>query len=87
VAVRGQLVDDQPAAELRQRPVPPQLIAVTDNANQSKGDHDPSTWQPPRTSYRCTYAKMWIRAKYHWELRLQSSEKSALQSMLNICTS
>jgi hypothetical protein len=24
----------------------PQLIAVTDNVNQSKGDQGPSTWQP-----------------------------------------
>ena len=38
----------------------PQLIAVTDNVNQSKGDQNPSTWQPSVTSYRCTYARMWI---------------------------
>jgi hypothetical protein len=65
----------------------PQLIAVTDNVNQAKGDQDPSTWQPPRSAYRCTYAKMWIRSKYHWGLSLQSSEKSALQGMLNTCSS
>ncbi|MEV4762469.1 HNH endonuclease family protein [Micromonospora chokoriensis] len=65
----------------------PQLIAVTDNVNQSKGDQDPSTWQPPLSSYRCTYSKMWITVKYTWGLTLQSSEKSALQSMLNTCSS
>ncbi|MBQ1042750.1 MULTISPECIES: HNH endonuclease family protein [unclassified Micromonospora] len=65
----------------------PQLIAVTDNVNQAKGDQDPSTWQPPLTSYRCTYSKMWITVKYNWGLTLQSSEKSALQSMLNTCAS
>ncbi|RNH99731.1 HNH endonuclease [Micromonospora aurantiaca] len=65
----------------------PQLIAVTDNVNQSKGDQDPSTWQPPLSSYRCTYSKMWITVKHTWGLRLQSSEKSALQSMLNTCAS
>ncbi|WP_431885738.1 HNH endonuclease family protein [Micromonospora wenchangensis] len=65
----------------------PQLIAVTDNVNQSKSDQDPSTWQPPLSSYRCTYGKMWITVKYTWGLRLQSSEKSALQSMLNTCSS
>jgi len=63
----------------------PQLIAVTDNVNQSKGDQDPSTWKPPLSSYYCTYAKMWIASKYHWFLKLQSSEKTALQSMLNAC--
>ncbi|WP_131766124.1 HNH endonuclease family protein [Candidatus Protofrankia californiensis] len=65
----------------------PQLIAVTDNVNQAKGDQDPSTWQPPLSGYRCTYSKMWIRSKYHWGLKLQASEKSALQSMLNTCSS
>jgi hypothetical protein len=63
----------------------PQLIAVTDDVNWAKGDQDPSTWQPPRTSYRCTYSKMWIQVKYQWGLKLQSAEKSALQSMLNTC--
>lgn len=65
----------------------PQLIAVTENVNQSKGDQDPSTWQPSLSSYRCTYSKMWITVKYAWDLRLQSSEKSPLQSMLNTCSS
>ncbi|MGX7676567.1 HNH endonuclease family protein [Plantactinospora sp. DSM 117369] len=65
----------------------PQLIAVTDNVNQAKGDQDPSTWKPSRTAYHCTYAKMWIRTKYNWGLRLQSAEKSALQTMLNTCSS
>jgi hypothetical protein len=65
----------------------PQLIAVTDNVNQAKGDQDPSTWQPPLSSYRCTYSKMWITVKYSWGLTLQSSEKSALQSMLDTCSS
>jgi hypothetical protein len=65
----------------------PQLIAVTDNVNQSKGDQDPSTWQPPLSSYRCTYSKMWIHTKYYWSLKLQSSEKTALQNMLNTCAS
>jgi hypothetical protein len=64
----------------------PQLIAVTDNVNQAKGDKDPSTWQPPLATYRCTYSKMWIASKYYWALRLQSGEKTALQAMLSTCT-
>jgi hypothetical protein len=65
----------------------PQLIAVTDNVNQSKSDQDPSTWQPSVTSYRCTYSKMWIAVKYYYSLTLQSAEKTALQTMLNTCSS
>ncbi|WP_229070822.1 HNH endonuclease family protein [Actinoplanes sp. DH11] len=65
----------------------PQLIAVTDNVNQAKGDQDPSTWQPSRSAYRCTYAKMWVAVKSHWALKVQTAEKSALQAMLNTCSS
>lgn len=64
----------------------PQLIAVTASVNRAKGDQDPSTWQPPRSGARCAYAKWWIHTKFKWGLTVQSSEKSALQSMLNTCS-
>jgi hypothetical protein len=63
----------------------PQLIAVTDNVNQAKGDQTPATWKPPLTSYWCTYAKMWVHTKYRWSLSVNSSEKSALTDMLGRC--
>ncbi|MFE3326780.1 HNH endonuclease family protein [Streptomyces sp. NPDC059176] len=63
----------------------PQLIAVTDNVNQAKGDKDPAEWLPSRTDYRCTYARMWVHVKYYWQLSVDSAEKSALQSILNGC--
>ena len=63
----------------------PQLIAVTDNVNQAKGDQTPATWKPPLTSYWCTYAKMWTRTKYKWALTVNTSEKTALQDMLGRC--
>ncbi|MEU8520164.1 HNH endonuclease family protein [Streptomyces sp. NBC_01216] len=63
----------------------PQLIAVTDNVNQSKGDKDPADWMPPRTAYRCTYARMWVQVKHYWNLNVDSAEKSALQTVLNGC--
>ncbi|MEV3928525.1 MULTISPECIES: HNH endonuclease family protein [unclassified Streptomyces] len=63
----------------------PQLIAVTDNVNQSKGDRDPGEWLPPRTAYRCTYARAWVHVKHYYDLKVDSTEKSALQSVLNGC--
>jgi hypothetical protein len=62
-----------------------QLIAVTDNVNQAKGDQTPATWKPPRTTYWCTYAKMWTHSKFRWTLTINSAEKSALTDMLNRC--
>jgi hypothetical protein len=63
----------------------PQLIAVTDNVNQSKGDKSPDSWKPPLSSYYCTYARMWVRVKYVWSLTVTSAEKSSLTSMLATC--
>jgi hypothetical protein len=63
----------------------PQLIAVTDNVNQSKGDQSPATWKPSRTAYWCTYAKMWIHVKYRYSLTITSVEEDELYRMLSYC--
>jgi hypothetical protein len=63
----------------------PQLIAVTDNVNQAKGDQDPATWMPSRTDYRCTYVRAWVQVKYYYGLSVDSAEKTALQNHLAGC--
>lgn len=63
----------------------PQLIAVTDNVNQAKGDQSPDQWKPPLTSYWCTYASMWIDAKYTWNLTATGAEVATLDDMLQTC--
>ncbi|OXM70625.1 hypothetical protein CF165_03860 [Amycolatopsis vastitatis] len=63
----------------------PQLIAVTDNVNQEKGDKSPDAWKPPLVSYWCTYAKMWVAVKHKFKLTINSAEKTALTDMLNRC--
>ncbi|KAF8706650.1 hypothetical protein RHS03_04799, partial [Rhizoctonia solani] len=63
----------------------PQLLAVTDNVNQSKGDKDPANWMPPSTSYHCTYIRAWITVKHYYGLTVDSAEKTALTSYLSKC--
>jgi hypothetical protein len=63
----------------------PQLLAVTDNVNQSKGDQDPATWMPSRTAYRCTYVRAWVQVKHYYNLSVDSAEKSALTNYLSSC--
>ncbi|MEU0739342.1 HNH endonuclease family protein [Streptomyces sp. NPDC006134] len=63
----------------------PQLLAVTDNVNQAKGDQDPATWMPSRTAYRCTYVRAWVQVKYYYDLSVDSAEKSALENHLAGC--
>ncbi|UZJ34056.1 HNH endonuclease family protein [Streptomyces endophytica] len=62
-----------------------QLIAVTDNVNQEKGDKDPAKWLPPKASYRCQYARMWVWVKHEYGMTADSAEKAALKKILDGC--
>lgn len=63
----------------------PQLLVVTDNVNEQKGDSGPEEWKPPLTDYHCTYARMWVTVKSVYNLTVTQDEKSALQNMLDGC--
>ncbi|KAG8695938.1 hypothetical protein FRC09_008849 [Ceratobasidium sp. 395] len=63
----------------------PQLLAVTDNVNESKGDRDPANWMPPLASYHCTYVRAWITVKHYYGLTIDSAEKTALTNYLSSC--
>jgi hypothetical protein len=63
----------------------PQLLAVTDDVNQAKGDKDPAEWMPSRTDYRCIYVRAWVQVKYYYDLSVDSAEKSALTAYLANC--
>ncbi|KAJ1302090.1 hypothetical protein OPQ81_000921 [Rhizoctonia solani] len=65
--------------------VRPQLIAVTDDINQAKGDKDPAFWMPPLQSYHCTYIRAWIDVKHFYELSVNPKEKVALTNYLEKC--
>ncbi|NQV97088.1 MAG: HNH endonuclease [Acidimicrobiaceae bacterium] len=58
------------------------LIAVTDRANISKGDKDPSNWMPPLRSYWCTYLGDWISVKARWGLSMDQSEYGRIKNLL-----
>jgi uncharacterized protein DUF1524 len=64
----------------------PQLVAVSANANRSKGDQDPSTWKPTAAGNWCAYATDWIAVKTHWKLTVTTAEKAALKDMLEKCS-
>ncbi|HZC25781.1 MAG TPA: HNH endonuclease family protein [Actinopolymorphaceae bacterium] len=62
-----------------------QLIAVSASSNRSKGDSDPADWTPPNQNTWCIYAREWIWVKSTYALKVDSAEKSALQSLLGTC--
>ena len=63
----------------------PQLWAVTDNVNQSKGDQTPESWKPPLESHWCEYARAYTHVKYSYDLTVNSAEQGALSDMLGTC--
>ncbi|KAF9342202.1 hypothetical protein BGX26_008075, partial [Mortierella sp. AD094] len=63
----------------------PELVAVTDNIVQAKGDQDPAAWMPPLSSYHCTYLCAYVQVKYYYRLTIDSAEKSAISSQLANC--
>ncbi|KIM37489.1 hypothetical protein M413DRAFT_275443 [Hebeloma cylindrosporum] len=63
----------------------PQLVAVTDNLNQSKGDKDVAHWLPPFQSFVCIYVRAWVQVKHFYALTIDSAEKTALTNLLNGC--
>lgn len=62
-----------------------QLIAVTDQVNQAKGDQAPDQWKPPMIGYWCLYAINWIEVKHYYGLSITIEEKAALLDMLGHC--
>ncbi|MEU5200381.1 HNH endonuclease family protein [Streptomyces scabiei] len=61
------------------------LIAVSAASNRSKADQDPTTWQPPATGYRCTYATDWVAIKTRWSLAVDPAEQTAISEILDTC--
>jgi hypothetical protein len=61
------------------------LVAVTDNVNQAKGDRDPAEWMPSYAPVRCRYLAEWVVVKLRWRLTVDSAERSALSSLAAGC--
>jgi hypothetical protein len=62
------------------------LVAVTDNVNQAKGDADPAQWMPSYSGATCRYVKEWLVVKLRWRLTVDTAEKNALTRIAAGCT-
>ena len=62
---------------------PRSLVAVTDDANSSKGDSDPAEWLPERRI--CRYAVEYVAVKVRWSLRIDRVERRALRTLVERC--
>lgn len=61
------------------------LVAVTAGSNRSKGDKDPTDWLPPTQDAHCRYASEWIATKLRWNLTIDTTEQTALNTLTASC--
>jgi|TARA_B110000211_G_scaffold55661_1_gene61946 hypothetical protein len=58
------------------------LLAVEDNANQSKGMQPPYEWMPPNKSYHCEYIRKWKHIKNKYALKESVTEKAFINNKI-----
>jgi len=61
------------------------LIAVEDNANQSKGAKPPQEWMPTNESFQCDYLIKWKYIKAKYQLEESDTEKDYIQNLNKNC--
>ena len=66
---------------------PLNLLAVTGDTNQSKGDGDAATWLPPAKDFRCAYVARQVAVKAHYRLWVTTAERDAIGRVLATCPS
>ena len=63
------------------------LIAVSAEANRSKGSKGPEEWLPSNAAERCNYVVHWIMVKAKWELSVDQREHDSIALNLAACSS
>jgi hypothetical protein len=64
---------------------PTNLLAVSEETNQSKGAEDAATWLPPFAAMHCEYAARQISVKLAYDLWVTPAEHDALAAVLRNC--
>ena len=64
---------------------PNNLVAVSGEINQQKGDQDAASWLPPNKVFRCAYVSRQIEIKLKYGLWVTKSESLAMRQVLERC--
>ncbi len=64
---------------------PLNLVAVSIEANRTKGGGNAASWLPPRKSFRCRYAALQVAVKARYGLSVTPPEREALERILSGC--
>ena len=66
---------------------PLELMAVSGDANQNKGDGDAATWLPSNKAFRCQYIARQIAIKQKYKLWVTQAEHATMSQILQNCPS
>jgi Lamin Tail Domain/Protein of unknown function (DUF1524) len=61
------------------------LIAVSGQTNESKGDQGPDRWLPPHHTFDCRYMADYTAVLWRWQLTVDSTQKAFLTAHLRRC--
>lgn len=64
---------------------PVNLIATTEEMNQTKSDSGPSQWLPGDESAYCGYAESYVSVLSKWQLTINDADRNALNEILLGC--
>ncbi|RZS89889.1 excalibur calcium-binding domain-containing protein [Motilibacter rhizosphaerae] len=65
---------------------PLNLLAVSEAANEAKGDKDAASWLPPSKPFRCSYVARQVAVKAKYGLWMTAAEKAASARVLANCS-
>ncbi len=66
---------------------PATLVITAADSGHNPRNQDPSLWRPSQQSIWCAYAIDWVAVKVRWGLNVTTSERVALNEMLDTCGS
>jgi hypothetical protein len=64
---------------------PANLLAVAGQANQDKGDKEPSVWMPPNTAFWCQYAAQFVAVLRGYGWPIDHSSATVLRQAAATC--
>jgi hypothetical protein len=64
---------------------PANLLAVSGQVNQDKGDQEPATWMPPNSAFHCQYAVQFIEVLRGYGLAVDAPSAPVLRNAAATC--
>ena len=64
---------------------PQNLVAASQDTNQSKSASGPAQWLPPEPVLRCSYVEQWVGVLDAYDLGIDDPDRAAAEAVLRTC--